>query len=114
MTHLTPTERARIEAAYGVTVPADLTVQRVPMGQMATAEPVPLKEQGHIAHRVRARQRKFDLAGRQSAESATIDAHIRRMREDGMTHRQIGERLRISEGAVAQRLRRMGLSGSRG
>lgn len=114
MTPLTPTERARIAAQYGVTVPEGITIHRAPMGYMVTAQPVPMKDQARRDHRIRARQRKFDLAGRQTAESATIDAHIRRMREDGMTHRQIGERLRISEGAVAQRLRRMGLSGSRG
>lgn len=114
MTPLPPAERARIAAQYGVTVPDTITIHRAPIGYMVTAQPVPMKDQARRDHRIRARLRKFDLAGRQSAESAGIDAEIRRMRAAGMTHRQIGERLRLTEGAVTQRVRRMGISGSRG
>ncbi len=106
---LDPAEAERIAASYGVEVPEDLSVRKFPRGH-TTLEYTGWQRLGEVAHRIRARQRKFMRA----AESARggIDHRIIEMRANGRLYREISLAVGLSVTAVHKRAQRLGLVGT--
>ena len=111
---ITAEERARIERAYGATVPAHLTVTRVPRGVSGLPQPRWCEKTGHLVYDA------TDVGWKQTSRafwqntSARRAADARRpavaaMHAEGLTVMEIAERIGVSLAAIYGDLAALGL-----